>query len=254
MGGGGPRRRSRGAARDVDGPGPAGAEADLARLRERSPTSRSGRSASGRHTSPRRSAIRPSARAPVSDSPRPAGSWPSSPAATRTAPGTSACADSSAPTCSSSTTSRCASCPRPQADDLYELVSERQGRSLITTSDRAPSDWCPLFPNPVVAESLLDRLINAGRQVIMHGPSYRPDKRPRNSTDPTDPPLHDPTAGPSSRPGGMRWHDPLRPPLSRRGSCCICCHCTTQSRNTRRTSITPGRVHPDLGSVLRTNG
>ncbi|MDQ0904809.1 DNA replication protein DnaC [Streptomyces canus] len=27
-----------------------------------------------------------------------------------------------------------------QADDLYELVSERQGRSLIITSDRAPSD------------------------------------------------------------------------------------------------------------------
>ncbi|MFD3870231.1 ATP-binding protein [Streptomyces sp. NPDC058623] len=34
------------------------------------------------------------------------------------------------------------------ADDLYELVSERQGRSLIVTSNRAPSDWYPLFPNP----------------------------------------------------------------------------------------------------------
>ncbi|WP_405918289.1 ATP-binding protein [Streptomyces sp. NBC_00728] len=41
-----------------------------------------------------------------------------------------------------------------QADDLYELVSERQSRSLIITSNRAPSDWYPLFPNPVVAESL----------------------------------------------------------------------------------------------------
>ncbi|MGR6968037.1 IS21-like element helper ATPase IstB [Streptomyces cynarae] len=61
-----------------------------------------------------------------------------------------------------------------QADDLYELVSERQGRSLIITSNRAPSDWYPLFPNPVVAESLLDRLINASHQVIMNGPSYRP--------------------------------------------------------------------------------
>ncbi|MFC9817434.1 hypothetical protein ACFVJM_35910 [Streptomyces virginiae] len=28
-----------------------------------------------------------------------------------------------------------------QADDLYELVSERQGRSVIITSNRAPSDW-----------------------------------------------------------------------------------------------------------------
>jgi hypothetical protein len=51
-----------------------------------------------------------------------------------------------------------------QADDLYELVSEPQGRSLIVTSNRAPSDWYPLFLNPVVAESLLDRLINTSHQ------------------------------------------------------------------------------------------
>ncbi|EOT04771.1 transposase [Streptomyces noursei PD-1] len=70
-----------------------------------------------------------------------------------------------------------------QADDLYELVSERQGRSLIITNNRAPSDWYPLFPNPVVAESLLDRLINTSHQVIMNGPSYRPNKRPRNPTE-----------------------------------------------------------------------
>ncbi|WP_269664406.1 ATP-binding protein [Streptomyces cinnabarinus] len=58
-----------------------------------------------------------------------------------------------------------------------------QGRSLIITSNRAPSDWYPLFPNPVVAESLLDRLINSSHQVIMNGPSYRPNKRPRNPTE-----------------------------------------------------------------------
>ena len=75
-----------------------------------------------------------------------------------------------------------------QADDLYELVSERQGRSLILTSNRSPSDWYPLFPNPVVAESLLDRLINTSHQVIMNGPSYRPNKRPRGGTDKTNKP------------------------------------------------------------------
>src|SRR5262249_15575903 len=40
-----------------------------------------------------------------------------------------------------------------QADDLYELLSERIGRpgkSLILTSNRSPADWYPLFPNPVV--------------------------------------------------------------------------------------------------------
>ncbi|MFD5013809.1 ATP-binding protein [Streptomyces chartreusis] len=67
----------------------------------------------------------------------------------------------------------------PQADDLYDLISERQSRSAIITSNRALSDCYPLFPNPVVAESLLDRLINAGHQVIMNGPSYRPNKRPK---------------------------------------------------------------------------
>ncbi|MFB7252619.1 ATP-binding protein [Streptomyces nojiriensis] len=70
-----------------------------------------------------------------------------------------------------------------QADDLDELVSERQGRYLIITSNRAPSDWYPLFLNPVVAESLLDRLINTSHQVIMNGPSHRPNKRPRNPGD-----------------------------------------------------------------------
>ena len=65
-----------------------------------------------------------------------------------------------------------------QADDLYELITERAGKSLILTSNRAPADWYPLFPNPVVAESLLDRVINTSHQVFMNGPSYRPSKRP----------------------------------------------------------------------------
>jgi predicted ATPase len=67
-----------------------------------------------------------------------------------------------------------------QSDDLYDLVSDRAiaAKPLILTSNRAPKDWYPLFPNPVVAESLLDRLINTSHQVLMDGPSYRPRKRP----------------------------------------------------------------------------
>ncbi len=66
------------------------------------------------------------------------------------------------------------------ADDLYELISERavNGKPLILTSNRTPNDWYGLFPNPVVAESLLDRLINTSHQILMDGPSYRPRKRP----------------------------------------------------------------------------
>jgi DNA replication protein DnaC len=72
-----------------------------------------------------------------------------------------------------------------QADDLYELISERTaaGGSMILTSNRSPVDWYPLFPNPGV-ESLLDRLINTSHQVFMNGPSYRSNKRPGRPTEP----------------------------------------------------------------------
>jgi DNA replication protein DnaC len=66
-----------------------------------------------------------------------------------------------------------------QADDLYELITERQTRgSLVLTSNRSAVDWYPLFPNPVVAESVLDRLINTAHHLHLDGRSYRPNKRP----------------------------------------------------------------------------
>jgi DNA replication protein DnaC len=65
-----------------------------------------------------------------------------------------------------------------QADDLYELVTERMGKSLIITANRSASDWYSLFPNPVVAESILDRVVNTASHIHMEGKSYRPNKRP----------------------------------------------------------------------------
>jgi DNA replication protein DnaC len=66
-----------------------------------------------------------------------------------------------------------------QADDLYELVSERATKPAIFTANRQASDWYSLFPNPVVAESILDRIVNSAHHVHMDGRSYRPNKRPR---------------------------------------------------------------------------
>ncbi len=65
-----------------------------------------------------------------------------------------------------------------QADDLYELITERGRRSLVLTANRVATDCYPLFPNPVVAESILDRVINTAHHVHMNGRSYRPDHRP----------------------------------------------------------------------------
>ncbi|MFZ1176414.1 MAG: ATP-binding protein [Mycobacterium sp.] len=66
-----------------------------------------------------------------------------------------------------------------QADNLYELISERTtaAGSMILTSNRSPVDWYPSFANPVVAESLLNRLITSSNQVFMNGRSCRPTKR-----------------------------------------------------------------------------
>jgi DNA replication protein DnaC len=65
-----------------------------------------------------------------------------------------------------------------QADDLYELVTERAGRPAIFTANRRAADWYSLFPNPVVAESILDRIVNSAHHVQMDGRSYRPNRRP----------------------------------------------------------------------------
>ncbi len=68
-----------------------------------------------------------------------------------------------------------------QADDLHELLSERAGqpgRSLILTSNRSPSDWYPLFPSPVVGESILDRVTSTSHHLLLEGKSYRPRRRP----------------------------------------------------------------------------
>ena len=65
-----------------------------------------------------------------------------------------------------------------QADDLYELVTERATKSLIITANRSAADWYSLFPNPVVAESILDRVVNTAHHLHLQGRSYRPNKRP----------------------------------------------------------------------------
>jgi DNA replication protein DnaC len=65
-----------------------------------------------------------------------------------------------------------------QADDLLELVTERGSRPAIFTANRQASDWYTLFPNPVVAESILDRIVNSAHHVHMDGSSFRPNKRP----------------------------------------------------------------------------
>ncbi len=72
-----------------------------------------------------------------------------------------------------------------QAEDLYEIVSRRYRHgALILTANREPKDFYPLFPNPVIAEGLLDRLLNSAYVVTLLGRSYRPRLRPTTTEAP----------------------------------------------------------------------
>lgn len=72
-----------------------------------------------------------------------------------------------------------------QSSDFYEVIIERHRRaSTIVTSNRAIEEWIPLFDEPILAQSALDRLAHNGHQIVMEGPSYRSRQRPGLGADP----------------------------------------------------------------------
>jgi DNA replication protein DnaC len=76
-----------------------------------------------------------------------------------------------------------------QSSDFYEVVIERHRRaSTIVTSNRAIEEWIPLFDDPILAQSALDRLAHNAHQIVMDGPSYRSRQRPgQEPASPTKP-------------------------------------------------------------------
>jgi DNA replication protein DnaC len=61
-----------------------------------------------------------------------------------------------------------------QSSDIYEVIIERHRRSsTIFTSTRTVEEWIPLFADPVLAQSALDRLAHNAHQIEMDGETYR---------------------------------------------------------------------------------
>ena len=61
-----------------------------------------------------------------------------------------------------------------QSSDIYEIVVERHRRSsTILTSNRDVAEWIPLFDDPILAQSALDRLAHNAHQVVIEGESFR---------------------------------------------------------------------------------
>jgi DNA replication protein DnaC len=76
-----------------------------------------------------------------------------------------------------------------QSSDLYEVILERHRRaSTIVTSNRTIDEWIPLFDDPILAQSAIDRLAHNAYQVIIEGDSYRKRQRPGQSDSVPAPP------------------------------------------------------------------
>lgn len=70
-----------------------------------------------------------------------------------------------------------------QSSDFYEVILERHRRaSTILTSNRSIDEWIPLFEDPVLAQSAIDRLAHNAYQLVMEGESYRKRQRPGDHT------------------------------------------------------------------------
>ena len=61
-----------------------------------------------------------------------------------------------------------------EAEDFYELIALRHVKgSLIFTSNRKTESWLELFPDKVLGNAVLDRLINCAHEVLLDGESFR---------------------------------------------------------------------------------
>ncbi len=63
---------------------------------------------------------------------------------------------------------------------LYAIVDARYAvKSTILTSNRALNDWSAIFPDPVIANAVLDRLAHNSHQIVIKGESYRKKFQPK---------------------------------------------------------------------------
>ena len=70
-----------------------------------------------------------------------------------------------------------------QTETLYEIIAERHHTgSIVITSNRPPGDWPGLFPDQVLANSLMDRLAHQAHHLPLKGESYRKRGRPQPPT------------------------------------------------------------------------
>jgi DNA replication protein DnaC len=60
------------------------------------------------------------------------------------------------------------------AEEIFDLLDRRRHSSaLILTSNRDVSEWGAVFPDPVLAGAVIDRLFDRAKIIAFNGESYR---------------------------------------------------------------------------------
>lgn len=66
-----------------------------------------------------------------------------------------------------------------ETQDLYEIVVERHRRSsTVVVSNREPTEWLAMMADSLLAQSAVDRLLNAAYELVLEGDSYRRHQKP----------------------------------------------------------------------------
>jgi DNA replication protein DnaC len=78
-----------------------------------------------------------------------------------------------------------------ESRDAYEILTERQrSGSVIVTSNRGPDEWLATFADPLRAQSVIDRFVNAAYDLVIEGESYRSRLKPTLSRHDASRPIH----------------------------------------------------------------
>lgn len=80
---------------------------------------------------------------------------------------------------------------REESKDIYQLFIERTGRaSVVLTSNRDTAEWLRMFDDVLLAQSAIDRFMNAAYDLVIEGESYRPRLKPKlDAEQPPDEPV-----------------------------------------------------------------
>lgn len=66
------------------------------------------------------------------------------------------------------------------AEYFYTIIDARYAaKSIILTSNRAVTDWIAVFPDPLMANAILDRIAHHSHHIIIKGESYRKKLSPK---------------------------------------------------------------------------